>query len=542
MSNRSNFFSLVFLFTCLCAHDVWAQSATLSIPQNLTAKPGATSVTVPVQVTDLTGLGVISVDVVISYETTLLTATGIEVEKTLAQGAMAPYNIDDSKGKISLAIIRAKPFSGSGTLLFIRFKVDSTMVNESSHLDLTTAKLNSGKVLSKTSQGKITLVEAPVNLFPAGTVSITQDDTNSPEGIKVSIPKDLKVAPEQTELQVPVIVSDLTGLGIVSANLIIIYDFNVLEATGATLKETIAEGGTLFANPDNANGAIRIGLMFSTPQTPALSGSGVLVYLDFKVKSTAQKSESNLSIVQASFNSDAFMSAKSDGKITVKTLPTIITKTIKANTFDQFDLFNLTLIIPAGAITEDKTLEVEMVTNTSPLLGGLYNTHLIYDLRFYGENPPFPHFAQPLILTFHYWDESVPSNIDEESLRLYSHENALWKFIGGTVDTQSNTVTVGIDYLSTYSLFAGYAYGDVSGDGKITAIDAALVLQTVVSIIGELPPPDYFAFRQATADVSGNGKISAFDASMILRQAVGLPPHPWHSERPNFPVLEIHTD
>jgi len=546
-----------FLFTFLCASYVHAQSVTFSIPKNLTATPGATSVKAPVNVTDLTGLGVISGELTVSYDTNVLTATGVMTKDTIAQGGMAPYNIDDTNGTIRIAMVSATPFAGGGVLIFILFDVDSANLNDGSQLEFTQVRFNSGKVSANADNGKITLVSPD-------KVTITTSPTPPPieTEVVVSIPEDLKVPTDTASVQVPVNVSNLTGLGVISANLIVIYDFNVLEATGATLNGTIAEGGTLFANPDNANGTIRIGLIFSEKQKPALSGSGVLVYINFNVKSDIPDDDSHLSIVQASFNSASLSTTKLDSKIIVNTLPMLIRKIIKANTYYQLKLFNLTLTIPAGAITEDKTLEAEIATNAPPLLGGLHATNLTYDLRFYDSDMPgeiSSAFAQPLLLTFHYQDGQAPPNVGEESLHVYgfdtqaaglsaegvskptqpkSQENEHWKFIGGTVDTQNNTVTAEIDYLSTYNLLAGYAYGDVSGDGQISAIDAALVLQKVVSIIGELPPQHILSFRPPTADVSGNGKISAFDASMILRKAVGLPPHPWHSERHNFPVLE----
>ena len=62
--------------------------------------------------------------------------------------------------------------------------------------------------------------------------------------------------------------------------------------------------------------------------------------------------------------------------------------------------------------------------------------------------------------------------------------------------------------------------GDVSGNGKMSAYDASLILQEVAGLI-VLPDPRWSAFLLATADVTGDGTISALDASWILRYAVG---------------------
>ena len=59
-------------------------------------------------------------------------------------------------------------------------------------------------------------------------------------------------------------------------------------------------------------------------------------------------------------------------------------------------------------------------------------------------------------------------------------------------------------------------YGDVSGDGDVTAFDASLVLQHAIGLI-VLPQS-----LVTIADVSGNGEVSAFDGSMILQRVIEL--------------------
>jgi len=55
-------------------------------------------------------------------------------------------------------------------------------------------------------------------------------------------------------------------------------------------------------------------------------------------------------------------------------------------------------------------------------------------------------------------------------------------------------------------------YGDVTGDGTISALDASTVLRYVVGKINEI--------NIAAADVTGNGVVSAYDASHILSKVV----------------------
>jgi len=70
-------------------------------------------------------------------------------------------------------------------------------------------------------------------------------------------------------------------------------------------------------------------------------------------------------------------------------------------------------------------------------------------------------------------------------------------------------------------------YGDVSDDGTISALDAAMILQHVVGIIMLSDE------AQALADVSNDGIITAFDASLILQRVVGSIEH--------FPIEEGTT-
>ena len=59
-------------------------------------------------------------------------------------------------------------------------------------------------------------------------------------------------------------------------------------------------------------------------------------------------------------------------------------------------------------------------------------------------------------------------------------------------------------------------YGDVSGNGMVSAFDGALILQDVVGAAMLSP------LQLRVGDVSGNGTISSLDASYILQRVVGL--------------------
>ncbi|MGB2869467.1 MAG: right-handed parallel beta-helix repeat-containing protein [Bacteroidota bacterium] len=84
--------------------------------------------------------------------------------------------------------------------------------------------------------------------------------------------------------------------------------------------------------------------------------------------------------------------------------------------------------------------------------------------------------------------------------------------LGNRIGINPGAVTY-IPYLTARS---GVLLGDVSTNGNITAFDASLVLQYLVSSITLSPA------QTAAADVTGDGSVSAFDASYILRYVVGL--------------------
>ncbi len=64
-------------------------------------------------------------------------------------------------------------------------------------------------------------------------------------------------------------------------------------------------------------------------------------------------------------------------------------------------------------------------------------------------------------------------------------------------------------------------YGDVSGNGEVTAYDAAGIVQYVLGIL-ELPDQNYPNFTMKIADVSGDGVITSYDAALVFQYSVGL--------------------
>jgi len=67
-----------------------------------------------------------------------------------------------------------------------------------------------------------------------------------------------------------------------------------------------------------------------------------------------------------------------------------------------------------------------------------------------------------------------------------------------------------------YGVESAVMYGDVDGNGEVSAYDAALTAQAAVGLI------TLTAEQIQAADVSGEGEVSAYDAALIAQKAVGL--------------------
>jgi len=135
-------------------------------------------------------------------------------------------------------------------------------------------------------------------------VGVTASDT-----VQVSMP-DTTAMPGDT-LDIPVLVSDVTGLGVIGVGLKISYDVGKLTAISARTVGTIAEGW----GPPTFNvlpGQVKIGMAGYTP----VSGGGVLVYIKFAVSSLVLPGSSSLlHFVEANFNEGMVPTSTHDGSV-----------------------------------------------------------------------------------------------------------------------------------------------------------------------------------------------------------------------------------
>lgn len=119
------------------------------------------------------------------------------------------------------------------------------------------------------------------------------------------------------------------------------------------------------------------------------------------------------------------------------------------------------------------------------------------------------------VLVAHDWYFSDGTNDAGEIVTHTFTTNGTYTAVLTVIDDYGDTVNEEVT-ITVSDDAGGASYGDASGDGTVSALDASEVLQHatgVITLAGE---------AAANADVSGNGDISPYDASLILQHVVGL--------------------
>ena len=120
-------------------------------------------------------------------------------------------------------------------------------------------------------------------------------------------------------------------------------------------------------------------------------------------------------------------------------------------------------------------------------------------------------------------DEPAPGDLIGELVITLSDEaegDLLVEMSDATLSNEAGTVG---EYLAdeTLGVVAGTIhisplYGDVTDDGNVTALDAAVVLQACVGFVTLTPE------QEERANVSGENGVTAYDAALIMQYVVGL--------------------
>jgi len=154
---------LIFLISILWP--VTALSAVEVKAPNISAKAGET-ITVPISVSDVTGLDLIAVEITLTYDSNILTAKTTSSVGTLTEGWNSSVNIIG--GQIVIWLASATAASGSGTLVSVEFQISKDAQDgQISPLTLSKVRFNEGNIATTSIDGVFT-VGSP-NHPPAAT-------------------------------------------------------------------------------------------------------------------------------------------------------------------------------------------------------------------------------------------------------------------------------------------------------------------------------------------------------------------------------------
>ena len=340
--------SLGVLFICIGISGSFAQPKQLSIPDT-TARKGDT-VLVPIRVTSLTTSdSVYSGLFNISFDGTVIDVFGIDATGTLTQSASPIYNTTTRK----LAFAGSSIMTGSGVLVFLKVRALTSPTRDSTTIFFPDTAFNEGKPKISLTGGKFRILkivlapktpsstvivgdsiqfsasgdqQAPLTWTSTdtavGKISSTgrlitsgvgqmkvhlQDnrglrDSSNLFAVYPAIARSLTVTvPNMSHTQtlqfnLPINISDVSSLGILSSQLTLTFNSSHLQAMDVIPAGSMTAGWSqpiFYA----VSGQINIALAGSQ----ALTGSGTLVYVRFKVQGGASGS-SNITLSNVIFN------------------------------------------------------------------------------------------------------------------------------------------------------------------------------------------------------------------------------------------------
>ena len=325
-------------------------------------------VTVPVTVEDLTGLGVVSYELDVSWYQQYATFVGAETAGTLSESWGAAV-VNSGPGWARIAVAGAAPLSGAGTLVELQFELGPSHGNATLYLD--GALFNEGEPPAETADGGLSIAALPViNIGPDtgeiavgetlafdtwyGTppyvygstdpaVAVFTDDALlglAPGSVRAFVEDAAGVQDTTTGfidvralrleagdgagmpgdlVLVPMTISDPSPYGITAAEFSVTYNESYLTATGASTAGTLAEAAG-WAAPAVAIEAGRVTV--SLAGTNPLPAAGTLIHLEFLVDPVTYSSNVTLAPVDGLFN-EAYPPRHVNGSVQVTAFPVI---------------------------------------------------------------------------------------------------------------------------------------------------------------------------------------------------------------------------
>jgi hypothetical protein len=131
---------------------------------------------VPIETDNVTGLGIIGVDITLNFRAEVLQAESVLTGNIVPSGWLVLYNAN-TPGELIIALAGADPLSGAGALCTLKFTVTGRP-NDTTSIHFSRCQLNEGSVPCTTDDGLFTVVavgienkelgqqKTPINAFP----------------------------------------------------------------------------------------------------------------------------------------------------------------------------------------------------------------------------------------------------------------------------------------------------------------------------------------------------------------------------------------
>ncbi|MDZ7377037.1 MAG: cohesin domain-containing protein, partial [candidate division KSB1 bacterium] len=243
-------------------------------------------IAIPITIGNTNGLNILSTQLVVRFDPQILQAKGISQLNTLTQGW------DSSAVKIAndtlfVTLQGTQALQDSGVLVYLNFNVIGSE-GQQSPLQWIRARFNQWNPIALADHGSL-------RVLPIPEVSVSLPDTT---GLVNS------------QILIPIYISDVTDLAITSCSMELQYNKNILKAIEGVTDRTIAAGWSI-TNFVDVGGALRI-KMSGLP----LSGSGRLLWIKFQIIGQANQS-TNLTFISVVFNQGVPKSKTTNGKLLV---------------------------------------------------------------------------------------------------------------------------------------------------------------------------------------------------------------------------------
>ncbi len=346
-------------------YPVLAKSLTVSVHD--TSYTQTLTFSLPIYVSDVTGLKIISSQLTLTYNANVLQAVDVfKANSKTASWATPTFNI--TSGRVDIALAGSDTLSGSGVLAFVKFKVQpnasgstqialsSVLFNENLNANTVNGTFNpltapvvviapSTAVrtvgdtlrLSVTSGGKPPYQWSTSNptiasinntglltALKRGTVTVSVVDSLGFSGSSGTLLiNDFNISIPDTTMRfvdtidVPIVVGDMTGLAVLSYEGRIVYDSTVIRVLSMPTTVTLSSGFSVTYR--DTLDTLRIAAAGSTQ----LTGSGTLLKMRLRSVASLAGASSPLKFVTFKFNEGIPTATTKNGSVTILASPPI---------------------------------------------------------------------------------------------------------------------------------------------------------------------------------------------------------------------------